>query len=72
MVKLRAPKRVIVFVMAFPMASMEVKIPTKAVMPMAIMEAVITARRRCDFKELMPCRICSTMMDKSGNYINLC
>lgn len=49
-----APKRVIVEVMELLIASMEVRIPTNAVIPMATMEAVINARRRCAFKAAMP------------------
>jgi hypothetical protein len=40
--------------MALFMASMEVKIPTNAVMPMAMIDAVITARTLCDFNEPKP------------------
>jgi hypothetical protein len=45
------------------MASMEVKIPTSAVMPIAIIDEVITALNRCDFNDPIPWRIFSIKRD---------
>ena len=59
-----APKRVMVDVMELLIASIEVSIPTNAVIPMATMEAVINARRRCAFKAAMPCRTFSSSKRK--------
>jgi hypothetical protein len=43
-----------VFVMALLMASIEVKMPTKAEIPIAIMEAVMIARVLCDLRDENP------------------
>jgi transcription termination factor NusB len=52
--KLCAPNLDMVLVMALLMASIEVKMPTKAEIPIAIMEAVMIARVLCDLRDENP------------------
>lgn len=64
MLKLLAPKRVIVLVMDSLMASIDVSIPTRAVIPMATIEAVMNALSRCALKAANPCRTFSIKINK--------
>ena len=54
-----------VFVMAFPIASIDVKIPTKAVIPMAIIAAVMKALSAWALRDENPWRIFSRISNKA-------